>query len=129
MLNAYSCLQEHQRNGGKKDKEEIPDPGPPARPALPMRMLGQEPPPPQRPLPPPPQGRDHHQAQGHKPATPPQHHPRDHRDHRDHREHRWLWCYSVGRNLGLSLFSQPHINFLYSPSFFLYIQLSFFWRI
>lgn len=25
-----------------------------------------------------------------------------------------------------SLFSQPHINFLYSPSFFLYIQLSFF---
>lgn len=84
----FQQIQEHQRNGGKKDKEEIPDPGPPARPALPMRMLGQEPPPPQRPLPPPPQGRDHHQAQGHKPATPPQHHPRDHRDHRDHREHR-----------------------------------------
>lgn len=65
-----------RNGGGKKDKgEEIPEPGPPSRPALPSRLMegAQHP---QRPLPPPPQNN--------KPATPPQ------RDHHDRRDHRYL---------------------------------------
>ncbi|XP_050693897.1 serine/threonine-protein kinase mig-15-like [Eriocheir sinensis] len=72
----FMQIQEHQRNGGKKEKEEIPEPGPPARPVLPARLLGGDQAPPQRPLPPPPQAREQHPAALHKPATPPQHHPR-----------------------------------------------------
>ncbi|CAH0558014.1 unnamed protein product [Brassicogethes aeneus] len=42
--------------GGKKDKEEIPEPGPPARPSIPPRTIVVPEPaaPPRRPLPPPP---------------------------------------------------------------------------
>ncbi|XP_045472386.1 TRAF2 and NCK-interacting protein kinase isoform X8 [Harmonia axyridis] len=43
------------RGGRHKDKEEIPEPGPPARPPIPQRIIiVPEPAPPRRPLPPPP---------------------------------------------------------------------------
>ncbi|XP_044752776.1 mitogen-activated protein kinase kinase kinase kinase 4 isoform X3 [Coccinella septempunctata] len=43
------------RGGRHKDKEEIPEPGPPARPPIPQRIIMvPEPAPPRRPLPPPP---------------------------------------------------------------------------
>ncbi|XP_063224260.1 serine/threonine-protein kinase mig-15 isoform X9 [Bacillus rossius redtenbacheri] len=54
----------HNRKG---EREEIPEPGPPARPPIPQRLIVvPDPHPPSRPLPPPP--REERQA---KPATPP----------------------------------------------------------
>ncbi|KAI4466486.1 serine/threonine-protein kinase tao [Holotrichia oblita] len=44
------------RSGRNKDKEEIPEPGPPARPPIPQRVIVvPDPPAPRRPLPPPPE--------------------------------------------------------------------------
>ncbi|GJQ86015.1 msn [Trypoxylus dichotomus] len=44
------------RSGRNKDKEEIPDPGPPTRPPIPQRVIVvPDPPAPRRPLPPPPE--------------------------------------------------------------------------
>nr|CAD7262863.1 unnamed protein product [Timema shepardi] len=56
-----------KQSRNKADREEIPEPGPPARPAIPQRLIVvPDPHPPSRPLPPPP--REERQQ---KPATPP----------------------------------------------------------
>ncbi|XP_034238180.1 serine/threonine-protein kinase mig-15 isoform X2 [Thrips palmi] len=53
------------KHGRKGEREEIPDPGPPARPPIPQRLI--DPHPPSRPLPPPP--KDDSRPPG-KPSTP-----------------------------------------------------------
>jgi len=66
-----------EQNRRSSRKEEIPEPGPPSRPALPNRLpeagpVGTPPgPPPQRPLPPPPSQSDNLRREGSKPSTPP----------------------------------------------------------
>ncbi|XP_028147134.1 serine/threonine-protein kinase mig-15 isoform X11 [Diabrotica virgifera virgifera] len=50
-----SQVEPPPRGGKNKDREEIPEPGPPARPPIPQRMIVvPDPAPPRRPLPPPP---------------------------------------------------------------------------
>ncbi|XP_057653061.1 mitogen-activated protein kinase kinase kinase kinase 4 isoform X2 [Diorhabda carinulata] len=50
-----SQVEPPPRSGKNKDREEIPEPGPPARPPIPQRMIVvPDPAPPRRPLPPPP---------------------------------------------------------------------------
>ncbi|XP_052119577.1 serine/threonine-protein kinase mig-15 isoform X3 [Frankliniella occidentalis] len=62
------------KHGRKGEREEIPDPGPPARPPIPQRLIVvPDPHPPSRPLPPPP--KDDSRPPG-KPSTPHgNHHP------------------------------------------------------
>lgn len=62
-----TLTQQDEKKHRKGEREEIPEPGPPARPALPQRLIVvPDPLPPSRPLPPPPR----EQA---KPSTPPSH--------------------------------------------------------
>lgn len=68
-----TLTQQEEKQEGKKhrkgEREEIPEPGPPSRPALPQRLIVvPDPMPPSRPLPPPPREQS-------KPSTPPTHPP------------------------------------------------------
>jgi len=79
-INKQSPAANKEKERRSSRREEIPDPGPPARPPIPNRFPEQGPnsgtppgPPPQRPLPPPPTGvaADMRRDAGSKPNTPP----------------------------------------------------------